>query len=183
MKRLVLISSTILFVLASGALQSAEPNSDVYLKFNLRYDAARNTASCINYQNGIIVPAGSKVKILSYNSGKINFELSDKTKVVMEYHKKFTGIAVEAWLDKVTSKSDPADEWTKFDENEIKGIKSGKALVGMRKEAVLVALGYPAAHKTPAIEHDRWVYWSNRFAEFGVVFSSDRVVDVGKSGK
>ncbi len=182
MYRGILISTLILTVVA-GLAFAAKPDTEVYLKFNLRYDAARNTASCINYQNGIIVPAGSKVRIISYNANKINFELPDKTRIVMEYQKKYTGIAVEAWLDRVTSPTDPSAEWKEFDETEMKGIKSGKALVGMRKEAVLVALGYPAAHRTPAIEHDRWVYWSNRFAEFGVVFSSNRVVDVGNAGR
>ena len=46
-----------------------------------------------------------------------------------------------------------------FSELEMKGIEEGKALVGMSKEAVVVALGYPSAHRTRSLEARAYVYW------------------------
>jgi outer membrane protein assembly factor BamE (lipoprotein component of BamABCDE complex) len=41
------------------------------------------------------------------------------------------------------------------------GIEAGKALPGMSKQGVTIALGYPAKHKTPSLESNEWVYWTS----------------------
>ena len=33
----------------------------------------------------------------------------------------------------------------------------------MTKNGVRIALGYPAAHRTPSLENNSWIYWHNRF--------------------
>lgn len=56
------------------------------------------------------------------------------------------------------------------------GIDSGKTLAGMSKEAARVALGYPASHRTPALDDDVWVYWRNRHRKIRVCFGDDGTV-------
>jgi hypothetical protein len=182
MNRKIILFTTII---AFGLLvQSAGLAADeVYLKYNLRYDGVRNSASCINYQNGLMVPAGSKVKIISYSSKVINIQIEAGLTIKMDYSPKFTGMSAEKWIAQVTSAKDPSPAWKKFTELEWKGIHGGKALDGMRKDAVVVALGYPSKHKTPSLELDRWLYWANRVATFGVIFSNDKVTDVGHAGR
>ena len=51
-----------------------------------------------------------------------------------------------------------------------KGIKEGKVYAGMTKQGVRVALGYPAAHRTPSLEDNVWIYWRNRFQTVAVEF-------------
>jgi hypothetical protein len=54
-----------------------------------------------------------------------------------------------------------------------KGIAEGKPYVGMTKEGIRVALGYPAVHRTPSLEVSMWVYWTNRFRTIQIEFDPD----------
>jgi outer membrane protein assembly factor BamE (lipoprotein component of BamABCDE complex) len=57
------------------------------------------------------------------------------------------------------------------------GIKAGKATVGMTKQGVKVALGYPAQCKTPSLDANTWVYWKSRFNTRAVNFGGDGKVE------
>jgi len=48
---------------------------------------------------------------------------------------------------------------------------------GMRKEAVLMSLGYPLASRTPSLKNDTWIYAVER-RKLSVVFRDNRVVDL-----
>lgn len=54
---------------------------------------------------------------------------------------------------------------------DLKGVKQGKALKGMSKQGVMTALGYPAAHRTPSLDENEWIYWANRFKTKAVIFN------------
>jgi hypothetical protein len=53
------------------------------------------------------------------------------------------------------------------------GIKAGKAMVGMTKQGVMVALGYPAKSKTPSTDLNTWVFWKDRFRMLTVTFGEN----------
>ncbi len=53
------------------------------------------------------------------------------------------------------------------------GIQAGKAMLGMTKQGVMIALGYPAMHKTPSTDLNTWVYWKARFNMLTVNFGED----------
>lgn len=64
---------------------------------------------------------------------------------------------------------------SKFNALEKKNINKGTVEKGMRKSAVIVAIGYPPATRTASLESDAWTYWSNRFNTFIVHFENDKV--------
>ncbi len=49
-----------------------------------------------------------------------------------------------------------------LNEKEIRAVRRGAVIKGMRKEAVLIALGPPPEHKTPSFENNSWLYWISR---------------------
>jgi hypothetical protein len=55
-------------------------------------------------------------------------------------------------------------------------IKNGVLKLGMTKEQVLMARGYPPGHKTPSVEADAWTYWSSRFINATLVFNQGVLV-------
>jgi hypothetical protein len=61
-----------------------------------------------------------------------------------------------------------------------KQIQQGIVEPGMTKQEVLMALGYPPAHRTPSIEQPIWTYWRNRWDVFMVYFDGDRVDRTGR---
>ncbi len=57
-------------------------------------------------------------------------------------------------------------------------IKNGTVAKGMRKKAVLVAIGYPPAIETMSLDSDQWTYWSSRFNKFIVYFRNGKVYKI-----
>ena len=83
-------------------------------------------------------------------------------------------MTVEDYLGKITSASKV--DLSQLSEKDQKGIKDGLASVGMTKEGVMMALGYPATHKTPSPDSNRWIYWQNRFGTIAVTFDNQGIV-------
>ena len=81
------------------------------------------------------------------------------------------GMSVDEYLDLISS-PDPVSVGG-LSALDRKGIDAGRALPGMTKRGVLAALGYPARHRTPSVESDRWIYWTNRFKTRAVEFDAN----------
>lgn len=47
---------------------------------------------------------------------------------------------------------------------------------GMRKEAVLMAYGYPPDHRTPSLDGDTWVYFKGLYVPFTLQFENGLTV-------
>ncbi|MDH4100529.1 MAG: hypothetical protein OEV28_08130 [Nitrospirota bacterium] len=119
----------------------------------------------------IIIPAGSQITILDKRRKEFNFRVEsgkEKIEVEFEYHEPRMGMTLDQYLEKITSpKPVSLDHLSSIDK---KGVAEGKALVGMSKEGVITALGYPATHRTPSLDSGTWIYWTNRFNAISVEF-------------
>lgn len=81
------------------------------------------------------------------------------------------GMDMDAYIALITSTAPIS--LTKLSTTDQKGITEGRAIVGMTREGILTALGYPATHRTPSLEAARWIYWQNRFRTLAVDFGAD----------
>ena len=77
-------------------------------------------------------------------------------------------MSVDEYLELITSPSKAS--LSGLSETDKKGIQQGKAYRGMTKKGVRIALGYPAVHRTPSLDSDTWIYWTNRFRAIAVEF-------------
>ena len=62
-------------------------------------------------------------------------------------------------------------------------IEEGTVGAGMTREQVLMALGYPPAHRTPRLDAPVWMYCADREDTFEVYFDGDRVSRVNRQEK
>src|SRR5437870_688551 len=62
-------------------------------------------------------------------------------------------------------------------------IEEGTVGAGMTREQVLMALGYPPAHRTPRLDAPVWMYCADREDTFEVYFDGDRVSRVNRQQK
>jgi hypothetical protein len=60
---------------------------------------------------------------------------------------------------------------------EKEGLRLGIAKKGMRKEAVILACGYPPPRDTPDLASPTWRYWASRWRYFTVTFDAKGVVE------
>ena len=153
----------------------------VYLKVNIHYqDNGKDCkASYANYTNPgaghKIMPVNTSVQFKKWgDKGFIIIDTQNNTEIYFEFHEPRMQMTREDYIGKITSASKV--DLDKLSENDRKGIKDGLASVGMTKDGVMMALGYPATHKTPSPAGNRWIYWTNRFGTIAVSFDGQGIV-------
>ncbi len=179
---IVQVHFVLLFLFVQPALAETEER---YTKFNVHTQSKTGStanASYANYTNPgvghVIVPAGTQIVIIKKSRKKFVFTYDDGgKKVTFEYHQPRMGMSLDEYLDKITSLEPTSSAG--LSPLDRKGVAAGKALVGMSREGVMTALGYPAAHRTPSLDMPTWVYWVNRFKTLAVEFDDrGKVVNV-----
>lgn len=152
----------------------------VFLRYNVhtQFKVSRGgeqvyNASYANYTDPgaghVVIPAGSEILVLKTARKEFTFKVLADGKVVdFEFHEPRMGMNAEQYVSKITS-SEPIS-LAAYSDKDRAGIAEGKALIGMSKEGVVAALGYPAAHRTPSLDSPSWVYWTNRFKTVVVEF-------------
>ena len=183
----VSISCMLAMMLAGTFLSSPSHAEEIlYTRFNIHYQQQFNRtgtketlkASYANYTDPgtghMILPPNTQVTIGKYKRGFLLIEKSEGKTIYFEYSKKnMMGMDKEEYINLITS-PEPVS-LSGFSELDLQGIEEGKALVGMTKDGIKTALGYPAKHRTPSLEENTWIYWRNRYSTTGVVFD-----DTGK---
>jgi hypothetical protein len=177
--------------LAIIAINTLSPSSAIaedvlYTRFNVhfqqQFDRSGTKETCkasyANFTNPgsghMFLPPGTPVTIEKNRRGLLLIPQSKDMEIIFEYSRKnMMGMNKEEYIDLIFS-PEPVSLGS-FSELDLQGIQDGKALVGMTKEGVKTALGYPAKHRTPSLEENTWVFWQNRFRTTAVVFD-----DTGK---
>jgi hypothetical protein len=160
----------------------------VYLKNNIHYqdrpDRAGKTISRASYANYIdpgaghqILPLNTAVNIASWRGGFTITRISDGKLIYFEYNSNNMGMDVKSYLDLITSPSPVSIQG--LSQIDLDGIRDGKAEIGMSKDGIRMALGYPAVHRTPSLDAKVWTYWRNRWVMQTVEFDGNgKVVEI-----
>lgn len=146
-----------------------------YTQFVIRYE--KNAHLTTNYRRGASIPVNTKVKLLNVSNQTIEVELNNLSKpLIIKNVEKHTGDDVFKAFDKLFMHSKV--NLRRFNSLERRQIKSGSVVKGMRKKAVIVAIGYPPITETMNLDADSWVYWSSRFNKFRVNFRHGKVSSI-----
>lgn len=151
-------------------------SSEVYTLVNLHPDEDDRELSSVNYlDDDGLIPLCTPIRVTFLNTEGLDFTvLSSGRSYHYEFHKTMKESPSEH-VAKFFGTSCDASVVATFDEIDQKGIREGKALEGMSKQAVLLAIGYPPEHETPSLEEDRWRYWESTFDKVDVIFENGRV--------
>jgi hypothetical protein len=124
----------------------------------------------------VIVPVNTPVTIRTVRRGLVIVTQDTNKTIYFEFDEVRMGMSNEQYIDIITSPQ-PVN-LDSFSAADRKGINAGKAHVGMTKEGVRIALGYPALHRTASLDASTWYYWTNRWRSIAV--ESD---DTGKASR
>jgi hypothetical protein len=178
----------VLFLFCSNLL-AEEPV--LYLKNNIhtvmkvdRRGREVYMASYANYvdpgEGHIIIPINTpvtiKIKLKGPRGSLAITGIEDEKVIRFEYKEKNTGMSPKEYIKQITSSTKVSVD--KFPQIDQKGILEGKAYIGMTKNGVKAALGYPATHRTPSLENQTWIYWKNRFQNYYVRFDKNGKVKI-----
>jgi hypothetical protein len=163
---------------SGGEVAAVPPGGTYYTQFTLQYE--KDLFRTTNYRRGLVLPINSEVTLRSMDSAEIVVDIkASGRQLTVENVPKHTGETTKQAFDKLFGKS-PVD-LSKFTKQEREGILSGRAAVGMSREAVLAALGPPPAVGTPTLAANPWKYWNSRFTTFAVRFDDTwHVVEAGR---
>jgi len=134
-----------------------------------------NIASYANYTDcpgHNFLPYNTKIRV---GSGGMGFSLTTVDtgmRIQFEYKSaNMQGMPEKEYISTITSPT-PVD-YSGLNAQDQEGIKAGRAIVGMTKQGVMIALGYPAKHRTPSTDLNSWIYWKGRFNVLTVNFGQD----------
>ncbi len=145
-----------------------------YTQFSLYYE--KNCHQTTNYRKGVLVPINTAVKFIKISYRSIFVTLPNGQELEIRNIEQYSGETIDKIFSR-TFAANPVD-LSVFTKDERESILLGELKEGMRKNAVIAALGYPPKHKTPNLEIDQWQYWSNRFNTFIVYFENGKVSQI-----
>jgi hypothetical protein len=146
-----------------------------YTQFSLYYEKDRHITT--NYRRGIFVPINTEVTFVKSSHQQITVKIpSYGVTLHIQNEQKYSGEKIAGIFNRTFGPQ--TVDLSKFTELEQSSIKKGTAAVGMGKEAVIKAMGYPPRHKTPSLNMDQWRYWQSRFNTLLVIFEDGRVASI-----
>ena len=172
---LVLGMTALALVAGCAAKRPPHPltNEYRYTCCNIRYE--KDEINDANYQVGTIIPFGTRVQILEVRDDRVRFQPEGGTPITL-FIRYGTAIPLEQHLSRLFLTADPKAKLPKkMPAKKRQLLDQGVVEPGMTREEVLLAIGYPPAHRTPSLSANSWHYWQNRWIQFDVFFNGDKV--------
>jgi len=187
--RIIFSRVSVCLLLALGLVGfevAAQADGVVYLKNNIhaqRYsrDAKASYSGWVDPGEGhFILAVNTPVTIAVWKKPflKLGFTLTDQNTgevIFFEYKAKNMNMSQDEYIKLITSETKVS--LSGFSKADQEGVKKGKAKKGMSKDGVRMALGYPAAHRTPSLKSKTWIYWTNRYKTVAIEFDENGKVE------
>lgn len=118
------------------------------------------------------IAAGTPVRVYEYRK--------DRAKALIEGKVTWLGLdnggkqqTLMQWVSRLAVKDDPTERIHAYPAEVQAAIRTGRVLLGMTKEQVVVSLGYPRTDLTPSVAASRWSYVTESDAQFFLVWTAD----------
>jgi len=176
-----IIAAVLLSLLAGCSGRDGEsaapilPAGELYTLVNLHVDPKGNRIFTTNYQSAILLPLCTRVQVIEQSGKAVRFRSVEQG---VEYTYLRTKHLVASFADhlaKVFGDECVSSRVAAMNQIDRDGIAAGRAVPGMSKDAVILAMGFPPDHANPNLESDLWTFWRNKFVRM-VVHFSDGVV-------
>ena len=147
----------------------------VYTLTNLH--ALDDKVSAANFQYPGLIPVCSEVSLLTAMDKYLQFRVAATGQ---EFWYNYHSAAGEPFPDHLAhyfGRACPEAELAALTPDERDAVARGVVHEGMRKPAVLLAIGYPPTRDTRTLELPTWRYWTTSNHYFTVVFDDDGRVE------
>jgi hypothetical protein len=172
---------------AAGEAKPSEPvpppqKNVRYSRYNLHYYVQGETckASWMNWTDcpgHAFLPYNTTFK-MGISARRNSFELTaveTGLRILFEFSSpNMGGMSAREYFNLITSPTPVS--YSNLSDADKEGIGAGKAVQGMSKQGVMIALGYPAKSLTPSTDLNTWTYSRNRFRQLKVIFDNDGTV-------
>jgi hypothetical protein len=160
---------------AASALSSGRG----YTLVNLHPDDQRSRLFAVNYQQAGLIPVCTEVEYLGLGRKSFKFRVVAGGREYEYFNHKAAAEPFPTHVGRFFGPSCPQAELDSLSAIDKRGIKEGRALPGMSRRGVVLAMGHPPRHVNPDANAATYMYWTNRFNRLQVIFGDDnRVTEV-----
>lgn len=125
-----------------------------------------------NYSELPMIPAGTPIEVLSYGRQRAAVKVDGKPmRLGHDYGRDQESLDV--WVNKIVIKEDPRGRISSYPLPIQEAIRQGKVMVGMSREQVIVAVGYPLTSENLSLDAPQWRMWRSSHGEYQLNFSRD----------
>lgn len=150
-----------------------QEGSTYLLQTNLHADPQQNKLSSVNYQQAILIPVGTEVLVTDTGRKSIDFTIPESGQTYSYARYKSLAEPFEQHLTRYFGTEDKSEEIAALSQLDQEGIREGVAKIGMTKQGVIFACGYPPDHRTPSTDASNWTYWKNNWVTRVITFDDD----------
>lgn len=137
-----------------------------YTCCNFHYDG--DWISDANWSSLPKIPAGTRARILEYGDNRVGIEVDGRRMFLgLDYGRRQN---LKHWAQQMIVAQDPKDRIANWPAAARKAIDAGRVALGMSKEQVIVAVGYPPAHATSSMDQPQWKYWYDTHGTYMAVW-------------
>ncbi|MBL8326021.1 MAG: hypothetical protein JNJ89_13800 [Rubrivivax sp.] len=140
-----------------------------YLCCNLRSDGSWISDANYAEPGKFIVPMGTRVLVRGLGRQRVHIELDDGRRMALgnDYSR---DLELEAFQGRYIVREDPRKSLATLPATMRNAIYSARVMLGMSREQVAMALGWPITSENPRPEANVWRYWLGSFEPFQVYF-------------
>jgi hypothetical protein len=189
MKRASRLWAVVVVLLASACRHAAGPPPDqvipglagaskVYTLTNLRPNDGKAVMYAANFLQDGLIPVCSEVTLLTLNEEVLTLRVNSTGREYQYVNHKSATEGFPQNLAKYFGPACPKKDLGNLTKQEREQVKIGQVIPGMRRRAVILAIGYPPERTTPSLEADTWRYWTSRMNSFLVVFDKGKVTRI-----
>ena len=147
-----------------------------YTLVNLHPDNQRSRLYAVNFQQLGLIPVCSEVEYLGLGRKSFKFRVVTTNREYQYLNHKAAAEPFPDHLKRFFGPSCPSDEIESLSEIDRQGIREGRAIVGMTRRGVIVAMGHPPRHVNPDPNAPAFMYWKSRFNRVQIQFGPDGLV-------
>jgi len=165
----------VVLLMAMGVTGCGTPGPIGYTCCNMRHEGAGYWINELHYTGWPIIPVGSDVAITDYGRYRARATIRGKSMYIGQDYTR-SQIALEEYIDRLVVKEDPKIRIATFPPDIQTAIKKGKVMLGMTREQVVMAVGYPLMAENPDFDAPMWRMWVSSFGEYQLIFGRDGTV-------
>ena len=155
---------------AALSASAAEVPAEGFLCCNMRTDG--NWISDINYEESgkSIIPMGTPVKFKGLGRNRVEIEIDGKTQYLGNDYSR--DLSMDVFAQRYIVARNPKQLLASMPPRIREAVNSAKVAIGMTREQVAMAVGYPVSSETPSLNAPAWKFWLWSFSPFTVHFDS-----------
>lgn len=173
----VLVAMTLVLACASRpsleAAVSAFGTARGFTLVDLHPDDERSRLYAVNFQQAGLIPVCSEVEYVGLGRKAFEFRVVSTDRVYTYFNHKAAAEPFVDHLKRFFGPSCPRAEIDSLSATDRQGIREGRAIVGMTRRGVILAMGYPPRHVNPNLDAPSFTYWKNRFNRVRIHFGPD----------